>query len=121
MAEKQKDYYKTSEAAKLLGVAVSTVQLWANNGSLRAWTTDGGHRRIERTSVEEMLAKQQPDDTNLPSGISAIPSHNSKKHYKENIIYLALSLGEPRLKKDLIATIKESHYQVKSFTTSIKK
>jgi PAS domain S-box-containing protein/excisionase family DNA binding protein len=116
VVEKKKNYCKTSEAAKLLGVAVSTIQLWANNGSLRAWTTDGGHRRIERTSVEEMLAKQQPNDTNLLSGIPAIPSHSFQKHSKENLIYLALSLGEPRLKKDLLATIKESHYQVKSFT-----
>lgn len=59
MAEKQKDYFTSREAAELLGVAVSTIQLWTNNGLLRAWTTGGGHRRIARSSVEEMLGQQK--------------------------------------------------------------
>jgi len=58
MIKKQKDYYSSREAATLLGVAVSTVQLWVNNGHLKAWTTGGGHRRISRHSVEETLNKQ---------------------------------------------------------------
>lgn len=56
MVEKQKDYFTTKEAAKFLNVAVSTIQLWANNGLLSARTTVGGHRRISRKSVEEMLS-----------------------------------------------------------------
>jgi len=58
MTDKQKDYFSSREAAKLLGVAVSTVQLWANSGHLKAWSTSGGHRRIARTSVEDILNKQ---------------------------------------------------------------
>lgn len=54
----EKEYLTTREAAQILGVAVSTIQLWTNNGSLRAWTTEGGHRRIVRSSVEEMLDKK---------------------------------------------------------------
>jgi len=59
MAGKQKDYFSSREAAELLGVAVSTVQTWTNNGQLRAWVTGGGHRRIARNSVELMLRQQQ--------------------------------------------------------------
>lgn len=59
MTVKQKDYFTTRETAEKLGVAVSTVQLWVNNGLLKAWTTGGGHRRIVRSSVEEMLEQQQ--------------------------------------------------------------
>jgi excisionase family DNA binding protein len=55
----EKDYFTSREAAGLLDVAVSTIQLWTNNGVLRAWTTAGGHRRIARSSVEEMLSKKQ--------------------------------------------------------------
>lgn len=55
----EKDYYTTREAAGLLDVAVSTIQLWSNSGLLRAWTTPGGHRRIARSSVEEMLSKKR--------------------------------------------------------------
>lgn len=59
MTEKKKDYFSSREAAELLGVAVSTIQLWTNSGLLRAWTTGGGHRRIARNSVEEMLSQQE--------------------------------------------------------------
>ena len=59
MPEKQKDYLTSREAAEQLGVAVSTIQLWANNGLLRAWSTGGGHRRITRNSVEEMMSRQR--------------------------------------------------------------
>ena len=59
MIDKKKDYFSSREAAELLGVAVSTIQLWTNSGTLRAWTTDGGHRRIARESVEAILSQQQ--------------------------------------------------------------
>lgn len=61
MATRNKEYLTTREAAEVLGVAVSTIQLWANNGSLQAWTTEGGHRRIVRGSVDEMLQRKAPD------------------------------------------------------------
>jgi excisionase family DNA binding protein len=58
MPKKHKDYFSSREAADLLDVAVSTIQLWTNNGLLQAWTTAGGHRRIACSSVEEMLSKK---------------------------------------------------------------
>jgi excisionase family DNA binding protein len=48
----------TKEVAKLLGVAVRTVQLWVESGVLRAWKTAGGHRRIPRAAVDELLASR---------------------------------------------------------------
>lgn len=48
----------TREAAELLGVAVRTVQLWVEAGVLRAWKTAGGHRRIPRAAVNELLASR---------------------------------------------------------------
>ena len=46
----------TRDAAKCLGVSVRTVQLWVESGNLEAWKTPGGHRRIYRHSVDNMLA-----------------------------------------------------------------
>lgn len=42
----------TLEAARLLGLAVRSVQLMVDRGELEAWKTPGGHRRIARASVE---------------------------------------------------------------------
>ncbi len=49
------DICTTREAALLLGISLRTAQLWVEDGSLKAWKTPGGHRRILRNSVEDML------------------------------------------------------------------
>jgi len=50
--------YTTREAAKMLDVSLRTVQLWVENGSLSAWRTPGGHRRIRADSLDAMLANR---------------------------------------------------------------
>lgn len=52
------DHYTTIEAARLLGMAVRSVQLMVDRGELQAWKTPGGHRRIARESVERWLSGQ---------------------------------------------------------------
>ena len=44
----------TREAAKLLGIAVSTAQQWIENGALPAWKTPGGHRRVRLADVSAL-------------------------------------------------------------------
>jgi excisionase family DNA binding protein len=43
----------TSEAARILGLSVGTVQSLVERQELMAWKTQGGHRRIAMTSVQE--------------------------------------------------------------------
>lgn len=49
----------TRQAAELLGVSLRTAQLWVESGVLRAWKTAGGHRRIPRSAVDELLAQRR--------------------------------------------------------------
>lgn len=58
----------TRQAAELLGVSLRTAQLWVESGVLRAWKTAGGHRRIPRSSVDELLAQRRK--------AIAVPSRN---------------------------------------------
>lgn len=58
-AEPQFNFYTTREAAKKLGVSITTIQLWVESGVLAAWKTAGGHRRIPSEAVEAMLAGQK--------------------------------------------------------------
>lgn len=70
--------YSTRQAADLLGVSVRTVQLWVEAGTLKAWKTQGGHRRIDRDSVQTILQERQgrgsaqlpdaPTPSSLPVG-----------------------------------------------------
>lgn len=46
------DHYTTLEVAKILGMAVRSVQLMVDRNELEAWKTPGGHRRISQASVE---------------------------------------------------------------------
>ncbi|MBK9442838.1 MAG: response regulator [Comamonadaceae bacterium] len=43
----------TRSVARQLGLAVRSVQLMVDRGELVAWRTPGGHRRIERQSVQK--------------------------------------------------------------------
>lgn len=49
----------TREAAHLLGVAVSTAQIWMESGALPAWKTPGGHRRVRLSAVRRLQAQQR--------------------------------------------------------------
>ena len=51
----EKSFCTTREAAQLLGVSVGTVQLWVESGLLDAWKTAGGHRRVVRSSLDQLL------------------------------------------------------------------
>jgi len=48
----------TREAARLLGIAVSTAQQWIENGLLPAWKTPGGHRRVRLSAVSALLRER---------------------------------------------------------------
>ena len=58
-----KDHYTTLEAARLLGLAVRSVQLMVDRGELEAWKTSGGHRRISRSSVSHWLASRESQES----------------------------------------------------------
>ena len=49
------DHMSTLEAARVLGLAVRSVQLMVDRGELEAWKTPGGHRRISRRSVDRWI------------------------------------------------------------------
>ena len=53
------DTLTTRQAAELLGVSVRTVQLWVESGVLVAWKTPGGHRRVARDSVMQLMRVPQ--------------------------------------------------------------
>jgi len=65
-------FCSTKEAARLLGVSHRTVQLWVENGSLQAWKTAGGHRRITMESINKRVGARQ-DAINPPAPASNGP------------------------------------------------
>src|ERR1700754_587630 len=48
----------TREAARLLGISVSTAQKWIESGAIESWKTPGGHRRMRRSAVLSLLEER---------------------------------------------------------------
>ena len=63
----------TSTAARMLGVATSTVQLWMESGAIASWKTPGGHRRTRQSTIAVMLDRAGPLSGSL-SGETAFPT-----------------------------------------------
>lgn len=61
----ERDYLTPNQVATILRVSPITVRQWAQKGLLRAQTTAGGHRRFER-SVIEQFARDRGAETLVP-------------------------------------------------------
>jgi excisionase family DNA binding protein len=53
------DYIGTKEAASILGISVSSIQKMVNSGTLSAFRTSGGHRRILLDSLRKTAATME--------------------------------------------------------------
>lgn len=67
MESVQDDFCGTFYAAKLLGLSVGTVQSLVEKNELRAWKTQGGHRRISMQSIHEYQRQHGMEETSQPS------------------------------------------------------
>ena len=65
----------TRAAANILGVSVSTAQLWIENGEIESWKTPGGHRRVRLSAVMKLLARQRPEQAARGTAASTPSSH----------------------------------------------
>lgn len=64
----------TSQAARQLGVSLSTIRRWSDMGYLRAYRTPGGQRRFSREQIESFLASlEQGDGQQTPKGDAPPP------------------------------------------------
>lgn len=72
-------FYTTIETARLLGLAVRSVQLMVDRGELEAWKTPGGHRRISKVSVERWIAVNRMHVTSGGAGGSSRPESRAPR------------------------------------------
>jgi excisionase family DNA binding protein len=93
------EHHTTFEVARMLGLAVRSVQLMVDRGELDAWKTEGGHRRITDASVMRWL-DEHPQHKKGPL---------TSKRSGGNVAVLNASIG-PKTSRVLL--IEDSiHYQ----------
>lgn len=82
----RREEFSTGSVARLLGLAVSSVQLMVDRGDLHGWKTSGGHRRISRASVMQWLEHQQRGSGPLPIPVRDMPIHEPSVAYPINSV-----------------------------------
>jgi excisionase family DNA binding protein len=58
----------TSEAARHLGVSLSTVRRWSDMGYLRGYRTPGGQRRFPVQELDEFVESLESRNAGAPAG-----------------------------------------------------
>lgn len=66
------NYISTSQAARMLGLSVGTVQRMVQNGAFKAFVTHGGHRRILSSSLDD-YCKEHGLSPNWPERLHKPP------------------------------------------------
>jgi len=57
--EREPEYLRPGEVARILHVSPKTVNRWANEGRLPCIVTLGGHRRFPRVEIEAVAQRMQ--------------------------------------------------------------
>jgi len=55
-----------SQAARALGVSVSTIRRWSDSGALPGYRTPGGQRRFSREQLDAFVASLEGGDRHRP-------------------------------------------------------
>jgi len=78
-----------SEAARILGVSVSTLRRWDESGQFKAERTPAGHRRYDLNTLKKSAAHRLPTDApRLTVGYARVSSHDQKDDLARQVMLL---------------------------------
>lgn len=78
------------EAARVLGVAPTTLRRWADDGVVRSFVTPGGHRRFVRSSIDALVPADRRDRPSLER-LGETPEHMARAYRRS----MARPTGDP--------------------------
>ncbi len=106
-------YLNSKDVADILGVNISTLKRWTENGTISCKKTSGGHRKFTMLNVREYFKKNQKPSKNLSIGLEnsfhkTIYNHLNNSDYTKLISILAES--SIRADELTVSTILNSAY-----------
>ena len=94
-------YLSSNDVAEVLGINISTLKRWTENGSIECTKTAGGHRKFTMQHIRDYYKKNKKSDKNLGLGLEHL-EHKiifdmiNKNNFKE----LAQVLADSSLESD---------------------
>tara|TARA_Y100001970_G_C14202703_1_gene842097 strand:+ start:678 stop:1562 length:885 start_codon:yes stop_codon:yes gene_type:complete len=82
-------YLNSKDVADILGINVSTLKRWTENGTISCKKTPGGHRKFTMLNIREYFKKNQKSIKNLDLGLEN-SSHKTIYNYFNNNSYTKL-------------------------------
>ncbi len=79
-----RDWLSLGEAARILGVAPTTLRRWADDGVVRSFVTPGGHRRFVRASLESLIPTTRAARPPLQR-LGETPEHMARAYRKSHV------------------------------------
>jgi excisionase family DNA binding protein len=103
----EQDTCSTAEAARMLGLAVRSVQLMVDRQELEAWKTPGGHRRISRASLERwMRSRGQASPSAAAPASAAVPTPNARPAVNPKVLLIEDSVHF----QNLVSLLVRQHF-----------
>ena len=62
-------YLNSNDVAKILGVNISTLKRWTENGTIECTKTIGGHRKFTMQNVRNYYKNHKTADKNIGLGL----------------------------------------------------
>lgn len=82
-------YLNSVEAANILGVNVSTIKRWTDNGRLKCVKTAGGHRKFLMKHLNEYLKSQSSDTIDI-----TVTPYDTSEHRQLNHLILKRNISD---------------------------
>lgn len=116
-----KEYYRVSEAAKLIGVQASTLRKYADSGRIQSTRNPGGHRVFSLKHIKEFLG-EAPESIKPVVVFYVRSSDGDERKLKAQTQFLTQKYGEPvRVFKDKASGLNEKRPGLISLLDNAKK
>jgi putative resolvase len=112
--------YRVAKAAEIIGVSVSTLRRYTNDGLIKDTRNPAGQRIFTQESIDKLLGKNTPENTHLVFYVRASDGDDLK--INNQIALLTKTFGQPeRVFKDKASGLNEKRLGLQTLLNNAEK